>query len=149
MVSKRIRNIALDIFYRSNKFLFVRFDDEVLSDICCLLSKDSWIWHVKRLYIDTGQPPKSDDTTWQNVLQLLHQWKRVSKGKVRFCFSSFQSRLWNPPDSIPRLQGFCRIIEQAGFEPASIWIPKHIGCRGVSEFNELISICDEASPLHI
>ena len=119
----------------------MNFDDEGLSDIHHLLSKDSWIWRVKRLYIDTDQPPKSDDTSaWQNVLQLLHQWKRVSKGEVIFCLSSFMSREWNLPDSILRFRGFCRIIEQAGFEYASIWIPKHIGRRGVSGFNELVSI---------
>jgi len=64
---------------------------------------------------------------WQNVLQLPNQWKRVSKGEVIFCFGMFQSGLSNLP-----LQGFCRIVEQAGFESASVWIPKHTGRRGRS-----------------
>jgi hypothetical protein len=127
-------------------------DDDELHDIRHLLSEDSWIWRVKELYIDIDiyQVPKSENTrTWQNLLQLLHQWKRVSEGEVIFCFSSFQSAMSNPPDSIPRLRGFCHIIEQAGFDSASVWIPKHTGHQDVCRFDELISICCETSPLQI
>ena len=150
LVSKRIRNIALNIFYGFNKFLFMRPENDVLSDIHHLLSKDSWIWRVKELYIDTCQVPKSENIrTWQNLLQLLHQWKTVSKGEVIFCFTSFQSGYWNPPDSIRRLQGFCHIIKQAGFDSASVCIPKHTGRRVPCRIDELISICCETPPLQI
>ena len=147
-VSKRIRAHAFDIFYRSNGFLFIGSHEEVLRNMHHLLTKDSWIWRVKRLYIDTFRPV-NDARTWSSILQLLYQWKRVSKGEIIFSFSAF-NRCRDQANAMLNLGGFCRVIQQAGFASASVWIPKspsHVSIvRGI---DDMVSICSETSPLHL
>ena len=125
LVSKRIRRDALDTFFRSNRFLFHgKRETErgaVLGDLYDLLSKDSWIWRVKRLHIDTYLPHLHDSSTWQSVLQLLRRWKKESNCEVIFSFLEIGGYGYSP---IPGLRWFCDTVKGAGFDSASVWVQK-------------------------
>jgi hypothetical protein len=123
LVSKQVRRDAIDIFFQSNESLFLRLPTPVLGDLCNLLGKDSWIWRVKMVYVDTWWPPRDVTRAFRDVLPLLHRLQEHSKCEITYSFSAFNR---SEAKQMSRLRDFYGAYEESGLDPSRIWVPKKI-----------------------